>query len=60
MTAQAVALPVVAFSTAGYVHYGSVDFVLGMVQVITNEGSDSIKNFLPCREVYRRTAEKTS
>ena len=27
--AQAVALPVVAFSTAGYVLYGSVDFVLG-------------------------------
>jgi uncharacterized membrane protein YfcA len=26
---QAVALPVVAFSTAGYVLYGSVDFVLG-------------------------------
>ncbi|MDQ4062872.1 MAG: sulfite exporter TauE/SafE family protein [Actinomycetota bacterium] len=27
--AQAVSLPVVAFSTAGYVLYGSVDFVLG-------------------------------
>lgn len=27
--AQAVALPVVAFSTVGYVMYGSVDFVLG-------------------------------
>ncbi len=27
--AQAVALPVVAFATAGYVLYGSVDFVLG-------------------------------
>jgi uncharacterized protein len=27
--AQAVALPVVVFSTAGYVLYGSVDFVLG-------------------------------
>ena len=27
--AQAVALPVVVFSTAGYVFYGSVDFVLG-------------------------------
>jgi hypothetical protein len=27
--AQTVALPVVAFSTAGYVLYGSVDFVLG-------------------------------
>jgi uncharacterized protein len=27
--AQAVALPVMVFSTAGYVLYGSVDFVLG-------------------------------
>ena len=27
--AQAVSLPVAAFSTAGYVLYGSVDFVLG-------------------------------
>jgi hypothetical protein len=46
LAAQAVALPVVAFSTAGYVHYGSVDFVLGTVQVITNESFDSMKNFL--------------
>jgi len=42
LAAQAVVLPVVAFSTAGYVHYGSVDFVLGMVQVITNESFDSM------------------
>ncbi len=27
--AQAVSLPVAAFSTAGYLHYGSMDFVLG-------------------------------
>ena len=46
LAAQAVVLPVVAFSTAGYVHYGSVDFVLGTVQIITNESFDSMKNFL--------------
>ena len=37
--AQAVALPVVVFSTAGYVLYGSVDFVLGtMVGLVAAVG----------------------